>query len=168
MNSYSKDNNEKKINQEQELSWDDVYKIMPKVLELLKNIAIDKITNYSNELSTKKYLEKASLGIIQKDPYIMTETAFDEVNLYGYIFSSFAYYLCNNNDKINKIKTVILKHIIDMCNVLKNIINNKDNYQKQEIKFYIFHLINTLSEGDVKPENDFKFFKCGIEYLINK
>ena len=66
-----------------------------------------------------------------------------------------------------KFSSVIIKHLIDLCNVLEIILcNNKSNYNNKDVKYYLYHLISSFSDSKEKLENDNKYLRFGLEILI--
>ena len=87
----------------------------------------------------------------------MKESDFDDTNFYKYILKVTIYYLKkeNINTIINKLNPPILKHLIDLFPIIQIILNEKRNYEKSDVKYYIYHIIHAFSDNDKKLENGF-------------
>ena len=110
---------------------------------------------------------KNDFEIAAQEPYIMKESDFDDINFYKYILKVSIYFLKKkDNNAINKLDPPVLKHLIDLCAIIQRILTSENNYEKRDVKYYLYHLINAFNENDDKLENDYKFLKCGIELLI--
>ena len=156
------------LDEEDDLSWEEIYDKIPKVLEIIKQILVKKSEDKENNINTQEFLEKIDLEIKAEEPYIMNESDFDDTKFYKYILKVSIYFLQqeNINAIINKLNPPIFKHLIDLCAIIQIILNEKRNYEKNDVKYYIYHIINAFSDNDKKLENDFKFLKCGIELLL--
>jgi len=140
------------------------YKFILKLLDTIKIIAIKKMNNqFEDIIAEKKTLKEI---IEPRKPYILGYDDFDNENFYHYICQVSVYFLLHFEPSTH-IKKVVLKNIIDISSILKIILENKNNYNQPEIKFYLFHLINVFAL-DSKIEKSSKFFKIGVNTLIKK
>ena len=158
------ENSEKEDN----ISWEEVYDKIPKVLTLIQQILIKKSEDTENNINIEEFLKDFDLEIKEDEPYIMKESDFDNTNFYKYILKISIYYLKQDNINaiINKLNPSIYKHLIDLCAIIQIILTEKSNYEKRDVKYYIYHIVNAFSNADDKLEKDFKFLKCGIELLL--
>ena len=161
---------ENKINENlinDSMTWEDIYNKIPKLLNLIKQIIRDKLEKYDETISLEKYLKEKTLGINGEEPYIMGENDFENVEFYEYILKCSMYFL--RQEKENPIHTfslVIIKHLIDLCNVLEIILLKTENYQKDDVKYYLYHLISAFSNDKSKLESNYEFLRCGLELLL--
>ena len=153
---------------EDDISWKEIYDKIPKVLEIIQQILVKKSEDKENNINIQEFLKELKFEVKADEPYIMNESDFDDTNFYKYILKVSLYYLNQENINviINKLNPPILKHLIDLCAIIKIILNEKTNYEKSDVKYYIYHIINAFSDNDEKLENDFKFLKYGIELLL--
>ena len=154
---------------EETITWEEVYIKIPKLLTLLKKILLQKIENRTISITTLDFFKGIDdFGIDPEEPYIMGENDFDNENFYKYVLKVSLYYLKKkDNNTINILEPSILKNLIDLCTITQKILIDKDNYKRNDVKYYIYHLINAFSEEKDKLENDHKFLKCGNELLLN-
>lgn len=157
---------------EDNISWEEIYDKIPKVLKMIKQILLTKSEDNDSNINIFEFLKDFDLEIKAEEPYIMKESDFDNTNFYKYILKVAIYYLKqeNINAIINKLYPSIYKHLIDLIDIIQMILNEKKNYEKNDVKYYIYHIINAFSDTDTenKLENDFKFLKCGIELLLKE
>ena len=154
--------------EKEDISWTEVHNTIPKLLKLIQQILIKKIEDRKNNIITSDFFKgKDDFEITAEEPYIMNESDFDDIHFYEYILKVSLYFLKKkDNNTINKLEPAILKHLIDLGAILQIILYEDKNYEKRDVKYYLYHLINAFSEDDDKLENDYKFLKCGIELLI--
>ena len=77
-----------------EITWEEVYEKIPKLIDLIKHILVtDKYENFDDKISLEKYLDEYPSEIIEEKPYIMEENDFDKVDFYKYILKCALYYL---------------------------------------------------------------------------
>ena len=156
--------------EEDNISWKEVYDKIPRLLKMIEQILIKKSEDNDDDVNTLEFLKDFDLGIKADEPYIMHESDFDDTNFYKYILKIGIYYLKqkNINTIINKLDPSIYKHLIDLCAIMQKILKEEKNYEKRDVKYYIYHIINAFSDVEVenKLEKDFKFLKCGIELLL--
>ena len=157
---------------EDNISWEEIYDKIPKVLKMIKQILLTKSEDNDSNINIFEFLKDFDLEIKAEEPYIMKESDFDNSNFYKYILKVAIYYLKqeNINAIINKLYPSIYKHLIDLIDIIQVVLNEKKNYEKNDVKYYIYHIINAFSDTDTenKLENDFKFLKCGIELLLKE
>ena len=156
---YSEENN---------ISWKEIYEKIPELLKIIQQILEKKSENNESNITTQEFLKDLNLGIKADEPYIMKETDFDDINFYKYILKTSIYYLKQDklNSIINKLNPPIFKHLIDLCAIIQMILKEEKNYEKRDVKYYIYHIANAFSDIDNKLEEDFKFLKCGVELLL--
>ena len=152
------------------ISWKEVYVKIPRLLKMIEQILMKKSEDNEDDANTLEFLKDFDLGIKADEPYIMNESDFDDTNIYKYILKIGIYYLKqkNINAIINKLDPSIYKHLIDLCAIIQRLLKEEKNYEKRDVKYYIYHIINAFSDVEVenKLEKDFKFLKCGIELLL--
>ena len=56
--------------------------------------------------------------------------------------------------------------MIDLCNVLRILLSQSEKYEREDIKYYLYHLISAFSQSKEKLINDYKFLRCGLELLL--
>ena len=132
------------------------YEKIPKILEIIQRILIKKSEDKENNINMEEFLEELVLEVKSEEPYIMNESDYDNTNFYKYILKISIFYLKqeNINATINKLNPPILKQLIDLCAIIQIILNKKTNYEKKDVKYYIYHIIHAFSEYDKKLEND--------------
>lgn len=150
-----------------DITWDIVYDKIPKLINLIKQLVTEKYEKFNEKISLEEYIKKYPLDIIEEEPYIMEEKDFDKVDFYKYILKCTLYFLKEEKENpIHTLSPVILKHLIDLCNILEILLSKSENYEKEDIKYYLYHLISAFSNSKKKLENDYKFLRCGIELLL--
>ena len=127
------------LDEEDDLSWEEIYDKIPKVLEIIKQVLVKKSEDKENNINTQEFLEKIDLEIKAEEPYIMNESDFDDTKFYKYILKVSIYFLQqeNINAIINKLNPPIFKHLIDLCAIIQIILNEKRNYEKNDVKYYM-------------------------------
>ena len=154
--------------EEDNISWKEVYEKIPKLLKIIQQILEKKSENNEENISIQEFIKDLDLGIKADEPYIMQDSDFDDINFYKYILKTSIYYLKqdNINSIINKLNPSVFKHLIDLCAIIQRILKEEKNYEKRDVKYYIYHIVNAFSDIDNKLELDFKFLKCGVELLL--
>ena len=154
--------------EEDNISWNEVYEKIPKLLKIIQQILEKKSENNEENISIQEFIKDLDLGIKADEPYIMQDSDFDDINFYKYILKTSIYYLKqdNINSIINKLNPSVFKHLIDLCAIIQRILKEEKNYEKRDVKYYIYHIVNAFSDIDNKLELDFKFLKCGVELLL--
>ena len=76
-----------------EITWEEVYEKIPKLIDLINHIVTDKYESFDDKISLEKYLDEHPSEIIEEEPYIMEENDFDKVDFYKYILKCALYYL---------------------------------------------------------------------------
>ena len=156
------------LSEEDNISWEEIYEKIPKLLKMIQKILETKSEVIENNINTLVFLKEFNLGITEDEPYIMQESDFENINFYKYILKVAIYYLKQDNINIiiNKLNPSIFKHLIDLCIIIQRILKEEKNYEKRDVKYYIYHIINAFSDDENKLEKDFKFLKSGIELLL--
>ena len=156
------------LSEEDNITWKEVYDKIPRLLKMIEQIFVEKLENKGENVKILEFLKDLDLGIKEDEPYIMHESDFDNINFYKYILRTAIYYLKQNNINtiINELNPPVFKHLIDLCAIIQRIIKEEKNYEKRDVKYYIYHIVNAFADIDNKLESDFKFLKCGIELLL--
>ena len=138
---YSEENN---------ISWKEIYEKIPELLKIIQQILEKKSENNESYITTQELSKDLNLGIKADEPYIMQETDFDNINFYKYILKTSIYYLKQDkfNSIINKLNPPIFKHLIDLCAIIPMILKEEKNYEKRDVKYYIYHIANAFSDID--------------------
>ena len=153
--------------EEDNISWKEVYDKIPKLLKMIQQIFVEKLEKKGEDVKILELLKELDLRIKEDEPYIMKETDFDDINFYKYILKTSIYYLKQGkiNAIINELSPPVYKHMVDLCAIMQRILKEQKNYEKRDVKYYLYHIINAFADIDNKLEKDFKFLKCGIELL---
>ena len=160
--SFVKANKEK----DDSISQAELYDKIPKLIQLIREILIDRLEK-KEQSTLDTYLDKIPLGIEGREPYIMNEKDFDDVNFYNYILKCSVYFLKDKSNTFN-VSDSILKHLIDLCNVLEILLKDVKNYEEKEVKYYLYHLISVFSRTKEKLGDNYKFLRCGLILLLKK
>ena len=131
------------FDKENDISWEEIYDKIPKVLEIIQQILVKKSEDKENNINAQEFLEKLDLKIKAEEPYIMNESDFDDTKFYKYILKVSIYFLKqeNINAIINKLNPHIFKHLIDLCAIIQIILTEKRNYEKNDVKYYIYIIL---------------------------
>jgi len=164
--SYNKMNNNTINNIE--MTTEDIKQNIIKILDCMQSIAKEKYKNVPNEDAMILIINKIKTNFQVKKPFIFEYTDFDNIEFYKNIIQIGAYYLVNF-DTTTYLDKFLLKNVIDITNILKNILNNNNNiFTNEDVKFYLFHSINVFSSISNEVERSSKFLKIGIKKLIDR
>ena len=119
------------------ITWSEIYGKIPKLIKLIYQILTEKMNKKEENINILDFFKEIDFGIEQKEQYIMNLEDFDNENFYKYILQISIHFLkVKDNNPVNKLNPIILKHLIDLCIIFQKLLIIKDNYGKSDIKFF--------------------------------
>lgn len=167
---------EKVISKKQEMKiyrFEQIQRYLKDILVFIKKICFCKfnenLKSFQDIIKENKNMIPTEIQMV--NPYIMEFGDFkDTLKLYSYIINVFKLHLFNIvQSKPFDLELFIIKDIIDISSVIELVIQKDVKLlETNDIKFYLYHLVNLFSESEKKIEYSKYFFKFGIKLLVSK